>query len=254
MIPLESLTFSPQLFRIVGRISHVVAVRHKATAHLQVLHVKRSVAIRSGKLLVEPAYGIVLRHERVSMQTIDHGLRLIGIQIRIAYDNAVHILHICNILIAAFRGIIGISGFLNGRPLFVSSFGIESARIFDEFDFLISFVNHALPVIGPGFLIIRRRNLTRTFGFVQYRFLRFSDITLRFPLFDPFAQRPADPFSDDDSDVAESEDAPVASPLIEHPAKSIDNATARTQVLQNDIQEVTIFTPVLMCHNECSTA
>lgn len=44
----------------------------------------------------------------------------------------------------------------------------------------------------------------------------------------------------------------MASPLIEHPAKSIDNATARTQVLQNDIQEVTIFTPVLMCHNECS--
>ena len=38
---------------------------------------------------------------------------------------------------------------------------------------------------------------------------------------------PADPFSDDDSDVAESEDAPVASPLIEHPAKSIDNAEDR---------------------------
>lgn len=75
---LESLTFSPQLFRIVGRISHVVAVRHKATAHLQVLHVKRSIAIRSEKLLVEPAYGIVLRHERVSMQINDHGLRLIG--------------------------------------------------------------------------------------------------------------------------------------------------------------------------------
>ncbi|WP_220395900.1 hypothetical protein [Bifidobacterium pseudocatenulatum] len=54
--------------------------------------------------------------------------------------------------------------------------------------------------------------------------------------------------------MAASEDAPVASPLIEHPAKSIDNATARKQVLQNDIQEVIIFTPVLMYHNECNTA
>mgnify|MGYP002587597969 CR=1 FL=1 len=43
-------------------------------------------------------------------------------------------------------------------------------------------------------------------------------------------------------------------PILGTSAKSIDNATARTQVLQNDIQEVTIFTPVLMCHNECSTA
>lgn len=46
---LKSFIFSPQLFRIVGRVSHVVAVRHKATAHLQVLHVKRSVAIRCSR-------------------------------------------------------------------------------------------------------------------------------------------------------------------------------------------------------------
>lgn len=67
-------------------------------------------------------------------------------------------------------------------------FGIQSTRIFDKFDLLVSFANHALLVIGPCVFIIRCRNLAGPFRLVQHRFLRPRNVTSRLTLINPFTQ------------------------------------------------------------------